>query len=73
MTSMGPQLTAVLYTPIQILIGVYLMYRFIGGSFTVGIITMKILIAITVQLAKRIGVINRITNEAKDKRTKLTQ
>lgn len=73
MTSMGPQLTAVLYTPIQIVIGVYLMYRFIGGSFTVGMMTMKVLIAITVQLAKRIGLINKITNEAKDKRTKITQ
>jgi hypothetical protein len=62
MTSMGPQLTAVLYTPLQILIGIYLMYSYIGISFTAGIATMFALIFITIKLAKRIGKINKITN-----------
>jgi cytochrome c biogenesis protein CcdA len=70
---MGPQLTAVLYTPLQIAIGVYLMYYYIGASFAAGIATMLALIALTFHLAKRIGKINKATNEAKDKRTKATQ
>jgi hypothetical protein len=62
MTSMGPQLTAALYTPLQIAIAVYMMYRFIGVSFTAGIITMIALISLTIKLAKWIGKINKITN-----------
>jgi hypothetical protein len=73
MTSVGPQLTAVLYTPLQIVIAVYLMYRFIGLSFIVGMLTMIGLITITIRLAKRIRTINNTTNQAKDRRATITQ
>jgi hypothetical protein len=58
MTNMGYQLTSILFTPLQIVIGVWLMYSYIGISFGAGIGTMIILISITFYLTKKITKIN---------------
>jgi hypothetical protein len=58
MTNMGVQLTSVLYTPIQIVIGVWLMYSYIGVSFVFGMGTMIVMIAVTFLLAKKISKVN---------------
>lgn len=55
---MGVQLTSVLYTPLQILIGVWLMYTYIGVSFVSGMSTMLVMIALTFFLAKKISKVN---------------
>ncbi len=72
MTNMGYQLTALLFTPIQIIVGVWLMYLFIGISFVSGIIIMIITIIITFFITKTITRINDKTLKAKDARMKIT-
>ena len=66
MTALGPQLVSVLFIPLQIVIGVWIMYGYMGYSFTVGVITMKSLIMLTISLAKCISKLNQITNKWKD-------
>lgn len=73
MTNMGTQLTSALYTPIQIIIGVGLMYQYIGISFASGMSAMILMIGITFFVAKKISVVNENTLNAKDKRMKITQ
>lgn len=73
MTNMGTQLTSALYTPLQIVIGVCLMYRYIGISFAAGMAAMVALIALTFLIAKRISIVNETTLAAKDARMKVTQ
>ena len=73
MTNMGTQLTSALYTPIQIIIGVGLMYKYIGISFASGMSAMLLMIAITFFVAKKISKVNERTLDAKDKRMKITQ
>lgn len=58
MTNMGVQLTSILYTPIQIVIGVWLMYSYIGVSFVFGMGTMIAMIGVTFVLAKKISKVN---------------
>jgi hypothetical protein len=70
---MGYQLTALLFTPLQIIIGIYLMYYYIGISFLAGILVMVITIIITFFLTKAIRSINDKTLKAKDARMKLTE
>ncbi len=70
---MGTQLTSALYTPIQIIIGVGLMYKYIGISFASGMSAMLLMIAITFFVAKKISKVNERTLDAKDKRMKITQ
>jgi ABC-type bacteriocin/lantibiotic exporter with double-glycine peptidase domain len=73
MTNMGTQLTSALYTPLQIIIGVTLMYRYIGLSFAAGMAAMILMIALTFLVAKSISKVNEITLRAKDSRMKITQ
>ena len=73
MTNMGTQLTSALYTPIQIIIGVGLMYQYIGISFASGMSAMILMIGMTFFVAKKISVVNENTLNAKDKRMKITQ
>lgn len=73
MTNMGVQLTSVLYTPLQIIIGIWLMYSYIGVSFAFGMGTMILMIAITFFLAKRIAKVNEVTLKRKDERMKNTE
>ena len=72
MTNMGYQLTALLFTPLQIIVGVGLMYSFIGISFLSGMATMIITIGLTFLITKKIASINEQTLKAKDARVKLT-
>jgi hypothetical protein len=53
MAYMGNQLSSVIFTPIQIIIGVILMYHFIGPSFLSGIGMMIVMIVITYFFAKK--------------------
>ena len=55
MTSIGPQLTSVIFMPLQIIIGFWLMYSYIGLSFMVGIAVMILMIATTIFIGKRMS------------------
>jgi hypothetical protein len=72
MTALGPQLVSVLFIPVQIVLGIWLMYDYMGYSFTAGVITMKGMIMLTVALAKCISKVNQLTNKYKDERMKVT-
>jgi hypothetical protein len=52
MTYMGFQLSAILFTPIQVLIGLWLMYSFIGISFLSGVGVMILTIGVTFVFSK---------------------
>lgn len=52
MTYMGFQLVSVLYAPIQILVGFFLLYSYIGISFLVGLGVMVVLMLFTVIFSK---------------------
>jgi hypothetical protein len=73
MTNMGTQLTSALYTPLQIIIGVTLMYNYIGVSFASGMGAMITMIGLTFLVAKSISKVNETTLKAKDSRMKVTQ
>ena len=73
MTHMGSQLTSILYTPLQILIGIWLMYKNIGLSFCAGLGIMVLMIGVTFILAKMISRINETTLKCKDQRMKVTE
>ncbi len=73
MTSMGVQLTSVLYTPLQIIIGIWLMYSYIGVSFAFGMGAMLLMIAATFFMAKMISKVNEETLKRKDQRMKVTE
>lgn len=52
MTYMGFQMIAILYTPIQIIIGLALLYYYIGVSFLVGMGVMFVLMLFTLVFSK---------------------
>lgn len=52
MTYMGFQLTAIIFTPLQVLIGLWLMYSFIGISFLSGVGIMILTIILTFVFSK---------------------
>jgi hypothetical protein len=52
MTYMGFQLSSLLFAPLQVIIGIFLMYNFIGISFLSGIGVMIITMIITYFLIK---------------------
>ncbi len=52
MTYMGFQLTALIFTPIQVVVGLWLMYNFIGVSFLSGVGVMILTILMTFVCAK---------------------
>jgi hypothetical protein len=53
MTYMGYQLSSLLFAPLQIIIGIIMMYNFIGISFLAGMATMIFMISITYFVAKK--------------------
>jgi ATP-binding cassette subfamily C (CFTR/MRP) protein 1 len=73
MTYMGFQLTALIFTPIQVLIGLWLMYNFIGISFLSGVGVMVVTIFMTFVCAKISIKANENVLKAKDERMKVTE
>lgn len=72
MTFMGFQLVALLFTPFQIIIGLYLLYVYIGPSFMIGTGVMIILMLFTLIFSKIASKYNDRLLTAKDSRMKLT-
>ena len=66
MTYMGYQLTALIFAPIQVLIGLWLMYSFIGISFLSGIGVMVLTFGLTILLSKIAVRLNENVLKAKD-------
>ena len=66
MTYMGFQLTAIFFTPIQVLIGLWLMYSFIGISFLSGVGVMIFTIGLTFIFSKFSVKLNESVLKAKD-------
>lgn len=66
MTYMGYQLTALIFAPIQVLIGLWLMYSFIGISFLSGIGVMVLTLGLTILLSKIAVRLNENVLKAKD-------
>lgn len=66
MTYMGYQLTALIFAPIQVLIGLWLMYSFIGISFLSGIGVMVLTLGLTILLSKITVRLNENVLKAKD-------
>ena len=73
MTYMGFQLTALIFTPIQIIIGLVLLYFYIGISFLVGTGIMIVMMLMTLVFTKVAGRANDELLKAKDKRMKVTE
>lgn len=69
---MGFQLVALLFTPIQIVVGMYLLYIYIGPSFLVGTGVMMALMLFTFVFTKISTKYNDYLLKAKDRRMKLT-
>lgn len=67
---MGFQMVALLFTPIQIIIGLYLLYVFIGPSFLMGTAIMIILMIFTLIFSKVASKYNDKLLKAKDRRMK---
>jgi hypothetical protein len=72
MTYMGFQMTALLFTPIQIIIGLYLLYIYIGPCFLIGTGVMAVLMVFTLLFSKVASKYNDRVLRAKDFRMKLT-
>lgn len=53
MTYMGFQLSSLLFAPLQIIIGIIMMYKFIGISFLAGMAAMVLTISLTYFVAKK--------------------
>lgn len=66
MTYMGFQLTALIFTPLQVIIGLWLMYNFIGISFLSGIGVMILTITLTFVFSKISIKANENVLKAKD-------
>jgi hypothetical protein len=73
MTAMGFQLSALLFTPFEVLIGIWLMYSFIGISFISGFGIIALTILFTYMLRKISIKINDELLKAKDSRMKITE
>jgi ABC-type transport system involved in Fe-S cluster assembly fused permease/ATPase subunit len=73
MTYLGNQLSALLTTPLQLIIGITIMWLFIGISFLAGLLTTMIMIWITFIVSKYTIKFNNEVLKAKDKRMKVTQ
>lgn len=73
MTYMGFQLTAIIFCPIQIVIGLLLLYIYIGISFLVGTGVMIIMMLLAFIFSKIFSKANDKLLKAKDKRMKVTE
>lgn len=72
MTNMGFQLVSLFFTPFQFVIGLYLLYIYIGPSFMIGTGVMIVLILVTFIFLKVSSKYNDKLLNAKDERMKLT-
>lgn len=63
---MGFQLTALIFTPLQVMIGLWLMYNFIGVSFLSGLGVMIVTIGFTFVFSKVAIKANEDVLKAKD-------
>lgn len=70
---MGFQLVALLVTPIQIVIGLVLLYLYIGISFFAGMGVMIVLMLFTLGFSKVVAKNNDKLLKAKDVRMKITE
>ena len=70
MTSLGPQLMSAIYTPVQLLLAMWIMYNYIGYNFIPGILTMAALLYLTLYFGKKISKTNDAGLKLKDERTK---
>ena len=52
MTYLGFQLVALLFTPLQILVGFFMLYVYIGPSFLVGVAVMVVMMCFTLVFTK---------------------
>ena len=73
MTYMGYQIASILFFPFQIIVGLYLMYSYIGIAFLTGIGVMICTSVSTFFLAKKSIAYNDKVLKVKDERMKLTQ
>jgi ABC-type bacteriocin/lantibiotic exporter with double-glycine peptidase domain len=73
MSGLGYQAAALLMAPLQIIIGIIMMYWFIGVSFVTGIIVMALMIACTFFTSKFSIRYNEQLLKVKDARMKVTQ
>ena len=73
MTYLGFQISGVLFAPIQIAIGLLLLYFYIGISFLVGLGVMIIMMILTLIFTRIATTANDILLKAKDERMKVTE
>jgi ABC-type transport system involved in Fe-S cluster assembly fused permease/ATPase subunit len=73
MTYFGNQLSSLLSTPLQLTIGIVIMWVYIGFAFLAGLLTTIIMIWITFFVSKYTVQYNSQLLNAKDNRMKATQ
>ena len=73
MAFLGNQLSSLVSTPVQLAIGIAIMWLFIGISFLSGLLTTVIMIWITFIVSKYTIKFNAEVLKAKDNRMKATQ
>ena len=73
MSSGGFEIAAILLAPFQIVVGIFLMYHFIGISFLSGVGVMILTITGTYIFQKKAYKYNEKILEKKDERIKITQ
>jgi ABC-type transport system involved in Fe-S cluster assembly fused permease/ATPase subunit len=73
MTYLGNQLSSLLATPLQLIIGIIIMWMFIGISFLSGLVATVFMIWITLMVSKCTIKFNGEVLKAKDGRMKVTQ
>lgn len=69
---MGYYTTAVLFVPIQLAVGIFLMYNFIGISFLAGMGIILLMGVVVFLMNKKLTKANDVLLKAKDKRMKIT-
>ena len=73
MTYMGYQLTALIFTPFQIVVGLILLYNYIGAVTFVGVGVMLFIMGFTLIFTKIAASANDELLKAKDGRMKVTE
>lgn len=73
MTYFGNQLSSLLSTPLQLAIGIVIMWVYIGIAFLAGLLTTIVMIWITFFVSKYTIKYNSQVLKAKDNRMKATQ
>ena len=73
MTYMGYQLVALIFTPFQVVVGLYLLYSYIGVATFVGLGVMILMMLFTLAFTKVAASANDELLKAKDGRMKVTE